>query len=129
MNIKLLNGILIGLAVVIMVFSAFPIGMILALAFWIYLLAMLRKEKHVSDDKMEPKFTVKHLKRLKAFLTVGGLSLPIAIAGIVIDNMKSNTTETEESFYYLIGIIALYIFMIASAGGMVIYLKGKQKIV
>jgi len=127
MNIKLLNGILVGLAVVIMVFSAFPLGMIIALAFWIYLVVMIRKEKNVSHNKKEPVLTDKHLKRLKTFLIVGGISLPIAVAGMIMHNLQSNVSETEESFYFRIGIIALYAFMIASAGGMVIFLKARQK--
>ena len=129
MNIKLLNGILIGLAVVIMIFSAFPLGMIIALAFWIYLAVMIRKEKRASNDKMEPELAKKYLKRLKAFLVVGGISFPIAIAGIIMHNAGSSLPDTEESSYFRIGIIALYVFMIASAGGMVIFLKGKKKIV
>ena len=128
MNIKLLNGILIGLAVVIMIFSAFPLGMVMALAFWIYLVVMIRKEKYDSLDNTEPELAKKFLKRLKAFLTVGGISFLISIAGIIIHNLNSNMSETEESFYFRIGTFALYVFMITSAGGMVIYLRGRQKI-
>jgi len=129
MNIKLLNGILIGVAVIIMIFSAFPMGMLFSLAFWIYLVVMIWNEKNVFQGKMDPELAEKHLKRLKTFLIVGGISFFIAIAGIIIHKVQFNTFDAEASIYFRIGIFALYVFMIASTGGMVIFLKGRQKII
>ena len=127
MSKKLLNGILIGIAVVLMILIAFPYGMILALAFWIYTGVMVWKNKRVHHEEMEPILAEKLLKRLKALFVTSVIFFPIGIAGIIMHNVRSSLSETEESLYFLIGIIALYLFILASAGGLLIFIKGRQK--
>lgn len=118
-----------GLGVVAVIINAFPVGMILALSFWIYLGVIVWKKIPVFDHKIEPSLATKYFKRLKSCLIAAGISLPIAIAGIIMHNVESSRSETEESLYFFIGIVALYLFIIASAGGFVIFLKGRRKLV
>jgi len=127
MKNKLLIGILIGLGVVVMLWMAFPFGMIFSLAFWIYLGVMYRKRKSVFHEEIEPGLAKKQLKRLKILIIAGGISLTIAIVGIIMHNVQSGLSETEESLYFFIGIVALYLFILASGGGLVIFIKGRQK--
>ena len=127
MNKKLLNGILVGLGVVVMLFMAFPWGMILALAFWIYMGVMVRKRKLVFHDKMEPGLAKKHLKRLKTFAIAAGISFLFSIAGIIVHNVLSGLSQIEEPILFYIGVGALWVFIIVTAGGLVTFLKGRQK--
>ena len=123
MKNKLLYGILIGLGSVVLLFLAFPIGMIFALAFWIYLGVMFWKRKRVFHEEIEPQLAKKQLKRLKTLFIVAGISLIIAVVGIVMHNLS----ESEEHFYFFIGIIPSYIFILTSVVGLVIFLKARQK--
>jgi hypothetical protein len=127
MKKKILIGILIGLGLVVMLFSPFPWGMIFALAFWIYLGVMYRKRKRVFHEEMEPGLAKKQLKRLKILIIAAGISFTIAIVGIIMHNVQSGLSETEESLYFLIGIVASYLFILASGGGLVIFIKGRRK--
>ena len=127
MKKKLLHGILIGLGVVVMLWMAFPFGMTFALAFWIYLGVMFWKRKGVFHEEVEPGLTKKQLKRLKILIIAAGISLTIAIVGIIMHNVQSGLLEIEESLYFFIGIVALYLFILASGGGLVIFIKGRQK--
>jgi hypothetical protein len=127
MKKKLLHGILIGLGVVVMLWMAFPFGMIFSLAFWIYLGVMYRKRKRVFHEEMEPGLAKKLLKRLKILIIAAGISFTIAIVGIIMHNVQSRHSETEESLYFFIGIVALYLFILASGGGLFIFIKGRRK--
>ena len=127
MRKKLLNGILIGLGAVVMLWMAFPFGMILALAFWIYLGVIFWKRKRVFYEDIEPGLAKKQLKRLKILIIASGISFTVALVGIIMHNVRSGLSETEESLYFFIGIVAMYLFILASAGGLVIFLKGRQK--
>jgi hypothetical protein len=127
MRKKLLNGILIGLGVVVMLWMAFPFGMILALAFWIYLGVMFWKRKRVFYEDIEPELAKKQLKRLKVLIIASGISFTVAIVGIIMHNVRSGLSETEESLYFFIGIVALYLFFLVSGGGLVIFIKGRRK--
>ena len=132
MKKKLLIGILIGLGLVVMLLMAFPFGMIFALAFWIYLGVMYRKRKRVFHEEIEPGLAKKQLKRLKILIIAAGISFTIAIVGIIMvgiimHNVQSGLSETEESLYFFIGIVASYLFILASVGGLVIFIKGRRK--
>ena len=126
MNKKLLNGILVALGAVVMLFLTFPFGMILALAFWIYLGVIVWKKRRVFNDKLEQGLKVKYIKRIKTFLIAAGISFPVAIVGVIMHNVRSSSSGTEEVLYFFIGIIALYLFVLASAGGLVTFLKGRK---
>ncbi len=126
MKNKLLYGILIGLGSVVMLFMAFPIGMLIALAFWVYLGVLFWKRKRVFHEEIEPQLAKKQLKRLKILSIVAGISFIIAVVGIVTHNVQSSLPETKESLYFFIGIIATYIFILASVVSFVIFLKSRQ---
>jgi len=127
MNKKLLNGILIGLGVVVIIFGAFPYGTIFALAFWIYLGVMIGKKKRFFHKEIESGLEEKYLKRLKTFLIGAGISFPIAIGSIIIHNVRSGQSGSEETLFFFIAIVALYLFIISTVGGLVIVVKGRQK--
>ncbi|WP_163322127.1 hypothetical protein [Draconibacterium mangrovi] len=123
---KLLNGLVIGIGVMVMIFFAFPWGIIISLAFWIYLGITLRKKHSFFSPEMEATLVVKLQKRLKGLLTIAVISLPVAIAGVIIHNVHSGKTGSEESLFFYIGVIAEYFFVLASAGGIITFLKGRQ---
>jgi hypothetical protein len=126
LNKNLLKGVLIVLGVVILLWMTFPFGIILAIAFWIYLGVLVWKKKHVFKDTTEQVLTKKYLKRMKTFLIMAVISFPIGIAGIIIHNIRSASTGNEETLFFFIGIIVTYVFVLASAGGLIIFIKGRQ---
>ena len=127
MRKKILNGILIGFGVVVMLWHAFPFGVILALAFWIYLGVMFWKGKPLFQEDIEQGFAKKQMKKIKVLSIAAGISFIVGIVGIIIHNVRSGLSETEESFYFFIGIIAMYLFVLASIAGLFLFLKGRQK--
>ena len=65
---------------------------------------------------------------LKTFLLAGGISLAVVIVGIVLHGVLGALLEIEEepvSFY--IALVGLYMFYIATIGGLFILLKGGRK--
>ena len=97
----------------------FPLGVILSFAFWVYLGMMFFKKKPIFKKK---------LKRLKTLSIVAGLSFIIGVVGLVIHNLQSSLSETHEFLYFFIGIIALYVFILASIVGLVIFLESRQNL-
>ncbi len=95
---------------------------------WIYLAFMVWKKKaKIFHDQMEPKLAERRLKRLKAFLLVAGISLAVAIVGVILHNALYALSGIEEPVWFLIAISALYLFIIATIGGLVIFLKGRRE--
>jgi hypothetical protein len=76
---------------------------------------------------MEPKLAEKRLKRLKVFLLVVGISFAVGIVGIVMHNVMYAQTEIEESVFFVIALVGLYVSIIATGSGLVIFLKGRRK--
>jgi len=126
-NRNSVTGILVGLGVIVVIFSAIPWGIILALGFWIYFGVMVWKRKTVFGDIMDPELAEKRMKKMKIFMIAAAISFPVAIAGIIMHNVSSSLSGTEEALYFLIGIISLYLFIIASGGGLVLFIRGRQK--
>lgn len=123
----LLIGILIVLGIVVTIFQTLISGM-LAVGVWIYLIWTVRKEQtKVFNTQMEPKTVEKLLKRLKAFLMVAGFSFFVFIVGTVIHNVLSGLSEGEEAVSFIIAFVALLVFIFATAGSLIIFLKGRQK--
>ena len=127
MKRKLLIGILVVLGIAVTVLNPFITG-ILAVGIWIYLVRMVRKQKNiVFNDQMESKISEWHSKRLKLLLIVAGFSFLIFIVSAIMHNTLHGLSAKEESVYFLISIVALFVFIVANAGGMVIFLKVRQK--
>ncbi len=104
---------------------------VILLAVWIYLVWMVRKKKtKIFHDQMEPKLAERRLKMLKAFLLVAGISFAVLIVlmvGVVLYNEVYGMSEIAEAVAQYIGFSSLGVFVIATIGGLVIFLKGRRK--
>ncbi len=89
---------------------------------------MVRKKKtNLFRDQMEPKLAERRYKMLKAFLRVAGISLAVGIVGVVLHNVIYALSEIEEPVFFVIALVALWVFAIATSCGSVIFLKGRRK--
>ncbi len=135
MNKKLLIGIIAVIVVLVIAaailgnpFFVGPLTFWIPLVVWIYLVFMVRKKKtNLFHDQMDPKIAERRLKRLKAFLLGAGISLAVAIVGVIVHNVLSALLEIEELVSFIIAIVALWVFIIATIGSLVIFLKGRRK--
>jgi len=106
---------------------AFRIPLAIPLAVWIYLVWMFRKKKtNLFHDQMEPKLAERRYKMLKTFLLVAGISLAVGIVGGILHGVLY-ALEIEESVFFYIWFVGLCVFVIATIGGLVIFLKGRRK--
>ena len=128
---KLLIGTLIVLVIVAAILRAMFIPTILGVALigvWIYLVYMVRKKKaNLFYDQVEPKIAERRLKKLKAFLLVAGISLAVGIVGVVVHNAIYGLSGVEEPVFFVIALVGLWAFLIATIGGLVIFFKGRRK--
>jgi len=136
MNKKLLIGIIVvivGLVIATAILVNIPwattIIEVALVGVWIYLVWMVRKKKtKIFHDQMEPKLAERRLKRLKVFLLVAGISLAVFIVGVILHGVLGALLEIEEEpVSFFIAIVALWVFIIATIGGLVIFLKGRRK--
>ncbi len=101
---------------------------ILVVGVWIYLVWMVWKKKiKIFHDQMEPKLAERRLKMLKALLLVAGISLVGSIVGIIVHNALYGLSEMEEPVSFVIALVALVLFTIATIGGLIIFLKGRRQ--
>ncbi len=136
MNKKLLIGInvvIIGLVIAAAIYNPRWIPVLLVgvapIVVWIYLVWMVRKEKtKIFHDQMEPELAERRLRRLKIFLRVGGISFVVGIVGVIGHNVIYGLTDVEEPVFFTIGLLGLFVFFIATIGGLVIFLKGRRKL-
>ena len=124
---KILIGILIILGIAVAILNHLILG-ILAIGVWIYLFMMVRKQKKgVSSNQMESRISEWHLKRIKTFLIVAVCSFLVFIVGAIVHNVFHGLYEIEESVFYIASLVALLVFIAATAGGLCMFLKGRQK--
>ncbi len=127
MKTKLLIGTIVVLGIAAAAFRAVEIGVV-AIGVWIYLIWMVRRKKtNIFHDQMEPELAERRYKRLKVFLLIAGISLAVGIVGVILHNALYALSEIEEHVWFLIAIVALYVFDIATIGGLVIFLKGRRE--
>ena len=127
MKKKLLIGTIVVLGIAALIFMITSLAFALIVV-WVYLVWMVRKKKaNLFHDQVEPKTAERRLKRLKVFLLVAGISLAVGIVGIVGHNVIYGLTEIEEPVFFSIALVGLYVFVIATSGGLVIFLKGRRK--
>ena len=123
--------VLIGLIVLLAIAAAFFLIMLTAgaaIAVWIYLAWMVWKKKpQIFHDQMEQKLAERRLKMLKISLLVAAISFIGGIAGVIGHNAIYAATETEEAVFFYIAIAAIWLFTLATGGGLAIFLKGRQK--
>jgi len=128
MNKKLLIGILVVFVIAAAMLFRVATFSIASLAVWIYLVWMVRKKKtNIFHDQMEPELAERRLGRLKKFILVAGISLAVGIVGVIVHNALYGLSEIEEPVSFWIAIVALWVFIIATIGGLVIFLRGRRK--
>ena len=116
MNKKSLIGIIVGLVIVAFFF---PPALIVV---WICLVWMAWKKKtQIFHDQMEPKLAERSLKRLKICLIVGGISWAMIWVSILLpmDGLEEVALSIAISFHF--------VSCMATIGGFVIFLQGRQK--
>ncbi len=135
MNKKLL----IGIIVVFVIAAAIAVRVLfppLFLAVWIYLVWMVWKKKtDIFHDQTEPKLAERRLKMLKVFLLVAGISLGVLIVllvGVILYNALYGLNEIDngeiaDAVAHYIAFSSLGVFIVATIGGLVIFLKGRRK--
>jgi len=96
---------------------------IILVGVWIYLIWMVWKKKTVS----------RYLKALKTFLLIAGIS-GLMLIGFLVGVMLYHTmyglgemSETADAIAHYIGFFLYGMFIIATIGGLVIFLKGRRK--
>jgi hypothetical protein len=98
---------------------------------WIYLVWMVWKKKtNIFHGQMEPKLAERRLKRLKTFLLVAGISFAmfwISILLQVVLVVIFDQPEEEGPVVFYIAFFSVVLFVIATIGGLVIFLKGRRK--
>ena len=105
-----------------------PIAAILLVGAWIYLVWMVRKKKtNIFHDQMEPKLAERRLKRLKTFLLVAGIGFAVVI-GDILHIAIFRPPDYEGPVSIVIAWVGFMAFIIATIGGLVIFLKGRRKL-
>ncbi len=106
-----------------------PIVLPILVGAWIYLVWMVWKRKtKIFHDQMEPELAERRLKRLKAFLLVAGISFAAFWVNIILMiAIFRPSAEEEEAVFFFIALFSVVVFIIATIGGLVIFLKGRRK--
>lgn len=127
MKRKLLIGALaiVGLAAV--VFNPL-LGGALALACWIYLVWIVRaQDSLVFGEYVAPSPAEPLLKRLKTLLRTAGAALVVFVVAAVLHNAVSARVEGEEAAWFLVALVALGVFILATAGGLLTLVQGRRR--
>ncbi len=76
-------------------------------------------------DRVRPNLGKRETRWLKTFLIIAGLSLSTAALGIALHNLIGYWTDSEEAFFFILGIlVAPAFFAISFLGSLIIYFKG-----
>ena len=128
-------GITIGIIIVMFVcswglariFLHWSLPLLLPFAVWIYLVFMVWKKKtKIFHDQMEPKLAERRYKRLKTFLLVAGISFAMWCVTIFVGDVILDLTN-EEPVFFLSWFFSAVLFIIATIGSLVLFLKGRLK--
>ena len=121
---------LIGTIVVFGIAAAIFMNMLVAgalIVVWIYLVFMVWKKKtKIFQYQMEPKLAERRYKRLKTFLLVAGISFAMWCVTIFVGDVILDLTN-EEPVFFLSWFFSAVLFIIATIGSLVIFLKGRLK--
>ena len=127
MKRKLPTGVFVALGIAVTVLNP-PMSGILAVGVWIYLVRMVRKQKHdVLDEQMEPTIAKWYLTRVKALLIVAGFFFLVFVVGAIVHNVVRDLSETEQTASLLIALVALSLFIGATAGAIAMFLTKRQR--
>ena len=95
---------------------------------WIFLVVVVRKKRFsLFHYQVEPRLTERSLKRLRVFLLVAGISFAAGSAGFIAADVLYGSSEIQKPVVDYIIIAVLSVFTVATIGGLVIFLKGRQK--
>ncbi len=100
---------------------------------WVYLVwTVWKKKTNLFQDQMELKSAERRLKRLKKFLlvaTIGfaGFWVNIIVMFAIYRMTGFPSSEEEEGVFFFIALLAPVVFVIATIGSLVVFLKGRQK--
>jgi len=106
------------------------VGFLLAVGIYlIYLIIVVRKKKtKIFHDQMEPKLAERRYKMLKTFLLVAIISFVVIIVDFILAFTLFSLLEPVVSVCLNIVVpVALGVFVIATIGSQVIFLKGRRK--
>ena len=127
MNRKLSIRIIVVFGIVAAIFFFASSLALPALGVWIYLVWMVRKKKaDIFHDQMEPTLAERRYKMLKASLLAGGISLAGGIISVIVHNALYGLSEIEEPVSFFIALSFIGLFVIATSGGLYIFLKGRS---
>ncbi len=135
MNRKLLNGIIVVFVIAAAIlgnpFFAGPLVFWIPLAVWIYLVWVVRKKKtNLFHDQMEPKLAERRYKMLKVLLRVAGISFAMFWVAFILQVVLVvifDQPEEEGPVVFFIAFFSVGVFIIATIGGLIIFLKGRRK--
>ena len=101
----------------------------LLLAVWIYLVWMVwRKRSGLFRGRMEPGPAEKHYRLLKVLLLTAGIALVAGAATPGLYAAIGDPSATEEpAFVFFTVLASAPVFLVATIGGLVVYLKGRRK--
>jgi len=96
---------------------------------WIILVVVVWKKKiTIFHDQMEPKLAQRRYRILKALLLAAGISAAVFVASIILDGtISSNLPGNDVSVFAYTAWISSGLFLIATVGSLVIFLKGRVK--
>ncbi|UCD10210.1 MAG: hypothetical protein JSU79_06120 [Dehalococcoidales bacterium] len=95
---------------------------------WVLLVWMaLKKKISLFPDQTERDFAERYLKRLKTLLLTAGISVTVGIVGAVMHNVQYAINEVEESVFFSVALVGLWVFSMTTAASVVILLKGRRK--
>ena len=122
--------ILIRVIVVVGIAAAFlfiVLTTIAAIVIWIYLVWNIRK-KGISlfREQMEPELIARRYRLMKIALIVAAISFIGGISGAVLHNALYAVAQEEDAVTFIIALSALWLFVLATGGGLVIYLTGQR---
>ena len=127
-GIVALTAALVGLAIAFVEWPWMMVGVALFLGGWMCLVWIVREKKTgVFHDQMEPELAERHMRILKTFLLVGGISFAVGILGSILHNVLSNLLDTEEAVSFVIVLVGYLVFFIATIGALVILLIGQRR--
>ena len=127
MKRKLRTGILVVLGMAVIVFQPIICG-IIAIGIWIYLVRVIWKHNHNKlNEQMASQISNVNLTRLKVFLRVAAFSFLVFIVGAIVHNVLHGINDTEEPVFFIISLVALVVFAMATAIALVVFRKGRQK--
>jgi hypothetical protein len=127
MKRKLLVGLLVVIAIAVTISNP-PVCSLIAVGIWIYIVSMVRKQKiNVLNVQIERVETEWHLKKFKTLFIVAGLSFVVFIISAIVHNVLHGQPDEEGTVALFITLGAYLTFVIATAGGLVLFLKERQK--